>query len=114
MTIATERAFVIFQRGQIRDEILAQFRIGLRALKNPETGVLFTEDETRRAVQQGGRFWREAEAIDLLGQSQQARALWLADQVRMDRASHSWLDTLPSMPRATLRRTLRQGSNELP
>lgn len=91
MTIATERAFVIYVRGQLRDEILAQFRIGLRVLKNPETGLLFTEDETRRAVQQGGRFWREAEAIDLFGQATQARALWLADQVRVDRASHSWL-----------------------
>jgi hypothetical protein len=91
VTIATERAFVVFARGQKRDEMLAQFRIGLRQLVNPETGVLFTEDETRRAVQQGGRFWREAEAIDLLGQAEQARALWLADQVRLDRASHSWL-----------------------
>jgi hypothetical protein len=91
LTIATERAFVIFTRGQKRDEMLAQFRIGLRALKNPETGLLFTEDETRRAVQQGSRFWREAEAIDLLGQAEQARALWLADQMRPERASHSWL-----------------------
>ena len=90
-TAPNERAFAYFRRGEVRDEILTEFRIGLRSLINPETGVAFTEDEIARATQVGSRFWIEADAIDLIGQAQQSRALFLADQVRMDRASTNWL-----------------------
>jgi hypothetical protein len=91
VTTPAERAFVFMGRGEIREQLLSEFRIGLRLLRNPETGVVFTEDEIARATQRGSRWWREANAIDLMGMAQQSRALWLADQVRPERAASSWL-----------------------
>lgn len=90
---ASEKPFVVFERGRIRDEvILAKLRDCLRAHVNPTTGATFTEDEIARATQPGSRFWIEAEAIDLLGQSNQARAEWLANQLIPSRASGAFLE----------------------
>jgi len=92
MASPDEREFVTFQRGHIRDAIiLAAFRNSLRVLVNPKTGQLFTEDEVQRATQPGSRFYIEADAIDLYGQTQQSKALWLADQVDPRRASSRML-----------------------
>jgi len=70
---------------------LTEWRLGLARLANPETGEPFTQDEIAQATQQGSRWWIEADAIDLVGLAIQSRALYLADQVRVRRASSSWL-----------------------
>lgn len=110
MTSPAERAFAFFARGELRDEELRQFRIGLRLLTNPETGNPFTEDELARATQKGSRWWIESDAVDLVaGMATQSRALLMADQVRIDRANSNYLvnyhgalwgigDPLPASP----------------
>lgn len=88
MPAPDQREFTTYLRGQVRDDIiLASFRNSLRELTNPETGFPFTEDEIARATQPGSRFWVEADAIDLLTMSQQARALFLSDQIDPRRAN---------------------------
>lgn len=87
-----DREFAVLARGYIRDRVvLANFREGLRAATNPETGLPFTEDEIQRATQPKTRWYNEAQAIDDYGQSEQRRALYLADQLRIERASTKWL-----------------------
>lgn len=87
-----DREFAILSRGFVRDHVvLANFREGLRSLKNPETGLPFTEDEIQRATQPKSRWYNEAQAIDDFGQSEQRKALFLADQLRIERASTKWL-----------------------
>ena len=88
---AADREFSFYTRGQHRELILASWRNALRELLNPETGVEFTETEIATATAEGGRWWTEADAIDAVLMGEQQRALWLADQVRIDRASTSWL-----------------------
>lgn len=70
---------------------MSTLRNGLRDLTNPETGQPFTEDEIQIATQERSRFYVEAEAVDLIVASGQSRALYLADQVRPDRAATSFL-----------------------
>jgi hypothetical protein len=94
MTLATpaDREFRIYPAGYVRDSIvLANFREGLRALVNPETGQSFTEEEIARATRSPGRWFVEAQATDDYVQQQQRNALYLADQVRFDRATGKWL-----------------------
>lgn len=92
MTAPDEREFILFQRGHVRDRILlAHFRNRIRSMTNPDTGQPFTEDEIARATQDGTRFFIEADAIDLYGQSQQARAAFWADQVDPRRAASGML-----------------------
>lgn len=91
MTSESERSFAVFTRGQLRDELLAQFRVGLRKLKNPETGNLFTEDEIARATQRGSRWWIQADADDLVLMAAQARGVYLAQQIRPERAATAFL-----------------------
>lgn len=80
-TAPDERRFSVFTRGVVRDNIiLAHFRNSLRNLVNPETGIVFTEDEIQRATQPGSRFYIDADCIDLYGQAMQARAIWLVSQ----------------------------------
>jgi hypothetical protein len=87
-----DREFRILQRGHLRDNVvLANFRQGLRALVNPETGNPFTEDEIARATREKSRWYVEAQAIDDYGQGEQRNALYMADQIRVERASSSWL-----------------------
>jgi uncharacterized phage protein gp47/JayE len=88
---AADREFSFFTRGQHRELILASWRNALRELLNPDTGVEFTESEIATATADGSRWWTEADAIDAVLMGEQQRALWLADQVRIDRASTSWL-----------------------
>jgi hypothetical protein len=94
MTIATpaDREFKVLRAGFIRDSvILANFREGARALLNPETGNAFTEEEIARATRSPGRWYNEAQGIDDYGQGEQRNALYLADQIRFDRATGKWL-----------------------
>lgn len=91
MTAPAERPFAVFRRGDLREEILAYFRNGLRGFTNPETQTAFSETEIATATAQGSYFYHEADAIDLVLLTQQSRAFWFADQVRIDRASTEWL-----------------------
>lgn len=92
MASASERNFQTFPRGHIRDNIiLAHFRAELRTLINPQTGVLFTEDEIKRATAPGTRFHLEADAIDLLGQANQQRAIHFVQQIDPRRANTEML-----------------------
>lgn len=87
-----ERRFVLFSRGHVRDNIiLAVLRDGLREMVNPDTGEVFTEDEIARITQDGGRYFLEADGIDLFGQATQSRASWFVDQVFPRRASSAYL-----------------------
>lgn len=87
-----DREFRSLRAGFIRDNVvLASFREGLRKLKNPETGQTFTEEEIARATRPGSRWYNEAQGIDDYGQAEQRNALYLADQVRLDRATGRWL-----------------------
>lgn len=93
MTTPSEPEFAVAERGFVRDQVvLATIRNGLRALVNPETGAPFTEDEIQRATQPRGRLWSRAEAIDLYAQAEQRSAIYLADQLQIDRANTAFLD----------------------
>lgn len=93
LTTPVDREFAVLPRGWIRDRVvLANFREGLRALTNPETGLPFTSDEIQRATQPGSRWYVAAQAIDDYGQGEQRKALWMADQIRIERASTKWLE----------------------
>jgi hypothetical protein len=87
-----DREFQIRPAGWVRDRIvLNNFAEGLRSLINPATGALFTEDEIRRAIRPKSRWYNEAQAIDDYDQGEQRKALYLNDQIRIERASSSWL-----------------------
>lgn len=95
-----DREFAVLPVGWIRDRvILANFRAGLRTRINPQTGVLFTEEEIALATRPGSRWYREATGIDDYGQGRQRNALWLVDQIRADRASSRWLKEYHGEPR---------------
>lgn len=93
LSTPVDREFAILPAGHIRDRVvLANFREGLRSLKNPETGQPFTFDEIQRATQPRSRWYVAAQGIDDYGQAEQRKALWLADQIRLERASTKWLE----------------------
>lgn len=97
ITAPDERKFKLFARGEIRDGvILRSWRNSLRVSINPETGAVFTEDEIARATQKGSRFYMESDAIDLLGQSMQARAMYLVNQMRPKRSNGQFLQDFHS------------------
>lgn len=91
--VAPERHFVVFARGEVREEILATWRTHLRTLTNPDTNAPFTETEIATATAQHSRYWIEGDAIDLVFLAKQSNGLWLADQVRHDRAGTAFLET---------------------
>jgi hypothetical protein len=94
MASPSERSFRTWPRGHVRDNIiLASFRADLRALTNPQTGVVFSEDEIQRATAPGSRFYIEADSIDLLGQAQQARAAFFASQIDPRSANTEFLES---------------------
>lgn len=96
MTSPAVREFEIVERGATRDLILNYFRYGLRSRTNPETGDLFTDDEIARATAPGTRWHIEAQGIDDFAQGEQRRALWLNDQLRINRACTQWLEEFHS------------------
>lgn len=75
----------------MREAVLRDFRSGLRLLTDPATGVTFTEDKIRRATARGSRYYREADADDLVLLGVQKRDEFFAQQVRIDRAGSSFL-----------------------
>ncbi len=92
MARADERRFVVFRRGYVRDRvILANYRIALRDLVNPDTRQVFTEDEIAVITQEGSRYWIEADAIDLVGQAYQQRAIYFVNQTDPRTASSVFL-----------------------
>lgn len=93
MTSPSEREFLVFPRGEMRELQLAFLRNGLRELIDPDTSLVFTEDTLRFATQPGSRFFVEADAIDLALLGGAMRAEFFAQQVRHDRAGTSWLRT---------------------
>ena len=93
MATPDERAFVVFPRGDVRDNvILANWRNELRTSQNPSTGIQFTEDEIQRATQPGTRWYIEADSIDLWGQAQQQRALYFVGQIDPRKANTAFLN----------------------
>lgn len=105
MSYPTEREYAVFRRGEQREAMLADYREGLRALFNPDTGAPYTEDELARASAVGGWIWRRFESIDLVLLGTQKRNEYLANQIRIDRAGsaylrsyHSALWDLPYLP----------------
>ena len=93
MATPDERAFVVFARGVVRDDvILAYWRNKLRVSVNPDTGATFTEDEIQRATQPGTRWYIEADSIDLWGQAAQQRALFFVSQIDPRQANTQFLN----------------------
>lgn len=91
-TPPADREFAVLERGEVRDDvILANWRAGLRDQVDPETGLPFSEEQIRRATAPRTRWHIEAQAIDDYAQAEQRRALFLSDQVRIERASTNWL-----------------------
>lgn len=91
MSAPADREFRLFRRGEIRELILNYFRDGLRRKVNPETSQYFTEDEIAVATAPGTRWYRQAQADDDYAQSEQRRALFLANQLQIDRACSQYL-----------------------
>lgn len=91
---APERQFVVFARGEQRETLLESWRRGLRQMTNPDTREAFTEEEIATATARGSKWYVEADGLDLLLLAGQQRALFLADQNRIDRAGTGALDTL--------------------
>lgn len=90
--VAPERQFKTYRRGEIREDILASWRVHLRNLTNPDTQLPFTETEIATATAEHSRYWIESDAIDLAMLGSQSNALYMADQVRVQRAGTSWLE----------------------
>ncbi len=91
MSAPADREFRLVRRGEIRELILNYFRDGLRRKVNPETSQYFTEDEIAVATAPGTRWSRQAQADDDYAQSEQRRALFLANQLQIDRACSQYL-----------------------
>lgn len=100
LSTPVDREFAVHPAGFIRDHVvLANFRAGLRTRINPETNAFFTEDEIAKATRPGSRWYQQAQAVDDYGQGRQRNAIWLADQMRADRASTKWLIEFHGRPR---------------
>jgi len=91
-TVATnDRIFPTRLRGELREDMLTSFRVGARKLVDPRTGQPFTDAEIAAATAKQSPKYIEADGLDLVLQLEQARALWLADQVQQNRASTKFL-----------------------
>jgi uncharacterized phage protein gp47/JayE len=91
VTAPTEREFVVYARGEVRELILANYRNGLRTKTDPDTSDLFTEDTIRLVTQEGSRFYVWADSVDLALLGAGKRAEYLAQQISHDRASSAFL-----------------------
>lgn len=93
MATPAERSFVVFNRGVVRDDIiLAYWRNVLRTSVNPASGQVFTEEQVQLATQPGSRWYIEADAIDLMCQALQQRALSFVAQIDPRRANATFLE----------------------
>jgi len=94
MTTPSERKFITFSRGQVRDIILTSFRNSLRTMTDPDTGATFTEDKVTQITQPGSRFYIEADSIDIVTQAKQASGLYLSGQFRPKWANGDMLEKM--------------------
>lgn len=88
---SSARIFPTVQRGTLREDALTSFRVGARQLINPRTNAPWTNAEIAATTAKGSPRYIDADALDLVLQLEQSRGLYLADQVRQDRASTKWL-----------------------
>jgi hypothetical protein len=79
-----DREFPAYERGEIRETILNQWRASLRELGVDEVTI-------RRATMPKSFNWVEAESIDLIGQGFQKRGDFLAQQVNPERSASPFL-----------------------
>lgn len=93
------------QRGEEREKMLAQYRGGLRLLRDPATGEPYSEEDIARATQEGGRDFAEVDALDLALLPVHGKASVLADQFVPSRSTtgvlrglHSPLHEMPPLP----------------
>ncbi len=107
---APERHFPTFQRGDIREDMLASFRFFLRQLTNPDTNLPFTETEIATATAQLSRWYIDADATDLVLLMGQQRALFLANQLDPTRANTAFLDKYHAGQRGMTRAPAAGGS----
>ncbi len=84
--------FERFQPGEIREQMLASFRDSLRTLIDPQSGVPYTEDVIRLVTLQDGRYWVEANDIDLVMLGVQRRDFFLGQQIDPRLSSSSFLE----------------------
>jgi hypothetical protein len=92
LTAPSEREWPIYRRGEKRESLLRDYREGLRLRLDPETRQPITESVIQQATAKGGRFYREADALDLILLGPQRRAEWLVQQLHIDRAATTMLD----------------------
>lgn len=82
------RFFDVPSRGEIRDgTILSTFRSGLRLLRDGAGNVRVPEATITRATQEGGRWYAEADGVELACLAIHAKAAGLADQIDPRRAT---------------------------
>jgi hypothetical protein len=96
LTATADREWTINRRGDLRELILRDMREGLRDQYDPETHQILTESVIRQATAKGGRFWREADAIDLVALGIERRDEWFAQQIHIDRAATAFLGSYHS------------------
>lgn len=82
-----------FEQGDVREQMLLSFRQSLRTLIDPSTGLPPSEDTIRQATILGGRFWVEANDIDLIVMGIQRRDFFLGQQVDPRTSSTAFLET---------------------
>lgn len=79
-----DREFPTYDRGDVRETILTQWRAALRDLKVDEVTI-------RRATMSKSYNWVEAESLDLVVQGIQKRGDFLAQQVNPERSASPFL-----------------------
>lgn len=100
------RFFDVPERGTIREEALATYREGLRALIDPTTGEPFTDADIARATQEGAPKYARFESLELAVLAVHAKAPALADQIFPSRATTGTLELhgaereMPRLPAA--------------
>jgi len=96
-----DREFPTYARGEARDAMLTAYRNSLRGQRDPVTGQLYDETTIRRSTMKPGRFWVEAEAIDIVLQVVQKRGDFLAQNIDPGRAASPFLYTFHGTQRKT-------------
>jgi hypothetical protein len=92
MTLApAETFFPTSARGASREQLLTNYRFGLRKLTNPDTNLPFTESEIALATNEKSDAWRRADALDAVLFVMQQRGLYLSQQWDPRRANSSML-----------------------
>jgi hypothetical protein len=89
-----EFAFPVKVRGDVREQMLADYRYALRSRVNPDTQQIFSEDEISLITAQHSEAWIRADALDAVLLLDQSRALWLGAQALPWRASTAMLKGL--------------------